>query len=391
MAGVINIVDALLKRRPEVLIIGDVIVSGSLNVSQPAIFKSTITASMFTGSGAGLFDIPESALSFSPSRIASGSVTASVSPNFGLKVESSLSGSQFTGSVDISGSLRAFKVLTNEVSGSDISGSFQGDGSRLTGIIVSPQVATKIVSGSVTASVSPNTGLIVTSLEFGSTFSGSINLSGSIFAYGNISIISGSFTGSGAGLFDIPESALSFTPNKITSGSVTASVSPQFGFKVESIEKGTQFTGSLFISGAGVFLNSGSFSGSGKNLFDIPISALSNLDTSKIFSGSVTASISPNRGFEVFAATSNFSGSISASVFSGSGIGLFNIPQSAISSEVFRIVSGSVTASVSPNFGFRVTSVASGSDFSGSIRIDSSSFIYSCAMGTLPLRRMNSP
>jgi hypothetical protein len=55
-----------------------------------------------------------------------------------------------------------------------------------------------------------------------------------------------------------------------------------------------------------------------KNLFDIPISALSNLDTSKIFSGSVTASVSPNRGFEVFAATSKFSGSISASRSSSS-------------------------------------------------------------------------
>jgi hypothetical protein len=241
----------------------------------------------------------------------------------------------------------------------------------LTGIIVTPQVATKIVSGSVTASVSPVEGFVVTSVDAGSTFVGNL------FVSGNISITSGSvYSGSGANLFDIPESALSFSPNKIASGSVTASVSPDFGLKVESLENGSQFTGSLFISGAGVFLNSGSFSGSGKNLFDIPISALSNLDTSKIFSGSVTASISPNKGFEVFADVSNFSGSISASVFSGSGKGLFDIPQSALSSEVFRISSGSTTASVSPNFGFRVQSFESGSDFSGSIRIDSSSFIY---------------
>jgi hypothetical protein len=64
-------------------------------------------------------------------------------------------------------------------------------------------------------------------------------------------------------------------------------------------------------------------------------------------------------------------------MFSGSGKGLFDIPQSAISGDTVRIASGSVTASVSPNFGFRVASFVNGSDFSGSIRIDSSSFIYS--------------
>jgi hypothetical protein len=307
--------------------------------------------------------------------MSSGSVTASVSPNFGFKVESLESGSQFTGSINVSGSITSLKLITTEISGSDISGSFQGDGSRLTGLIVPPQVATKIVSGSVTASVSPVDGFVVFSIS-GSRFTGSLFVSGNIV----IPTGSGFFSGSGAGLTNIPRSAL--TPDallstEIKSGSVTASVSPEFGFRVESLESGSQFTGSLFISGAGVFLNSGSFSGSGKNLFDIPISALSNLDTSKIFSGSATASISPNRGFEVFARTSNFSGSISASVFSGSGAGLTDIPFSALSQELFRIASGSVTASASPNFGFRVTSFQSGSDFSGSIRIDSSSFIYS--------------
>ena len=105
---------------------------------------------------------------------------------------------------------------------------------------------------------------------------------------------------------------------------------------------------------------SSSFSGSGKNLFDIPLSALS--ETSPLIaSGSVSASVSPVDGFVV---TSIDSGSIffgdvkvqSGSAFSGSGKDLFDIPRSAITEEAFRIVSGSVTASVHPIKGFEVNS-----------------------------------
>jgi hypothetical protein len=163
----------------------------------------------------------------------------------------------------------------------------------------------------------------------------------------------------------------------IASGSATASVANGDTFVVTSPVSGSQFTGSIFVSGSSIELYSGSYSGSGARLFDIPLSALSDLDLSKIFSGSVTASVSPDRGFEVFAEVSNFSGSVSASVFSGSGAGLTDIPFSALSEELKRIASGSVTASVSPNFGFIVESFESGSSFSGSVLIDSSSFIFS--------------
>jgi hypothetical protein len=281
--------------------------------------------------------------------------------------------------------LGANQQISSSVAGTflsgSFSGSFSGDGSKLTNISVPPQLSSKIVSGSVTASVDNITGFIVTSIERGSAFSGSVSISGSTIVYGNVSITSGSsYSGSGANLFNIPRAAL--TPDalltvEIKSGSVTASVSPQFGFKVESIDSGSQFTGSIFVSGSGIELYSGSYSGSGARLYDIPLSALANLDLSKIFSGSVTASVSPNRGFEVFASVSNFSGSVSASVFSGSGAGLTNIPFSALSEELKRIASGSVTASVSPNFGFIIESFDSGSSFSGSILIDSSSFIFS--------------
>jgi hypothetical protein len=176
--------------------------------------------------------------------------------------------------------------------------------------------------------------------------------------------------------------------NRILSGSVTASVTPDFGFRVQSTEKGSQFSGSLFLSGS-VFLRTGSFSGSGRNLFDIPVAAISDLDTSKIFSGSVTASVSPNFGFVVnsvasgsifsgslvVSGSSNFRMGVSASVFSGSGAGLTDIPFSALSQELFRIASGSVTASALPDRGFIVESAGSGSQLTGSVSISGSLFV----------------
>ena len=147
--------------------------------------------------------------------------------------------STFTGSIDVTGSLvvsndittnnlNAGIVTADEFSGS-FSGSFEGDGSGLTNIQLAnlSLEINQITSGSVTASVDPIEGFVVTSVAAGSTFVGNL------FVSGNISITSGSvYSGSGANLFDIPESALSFSPNKIASGSVTASVSPNFGFRV---------------------------------------------------------------------------------------------------------------------------------------------------------------
>ena len=394
MAGTINIVDAILQRGP------DVVISGSLFVSDRIVARevtASISASFIQGDGSGLFNIPRSAFTGDSFRISSGSVTASVSPVYGFRVESAEKGSEISGSVSISGSLTAQNITAVSMSGYEISGSFVGDGSRLTNIFIPPLETTKIASGSVTASALPDKGFIVQSGELGTQLTGSLFISGAR----GIELTSGSsYSGSGERLFNIPRTALApdaLDTNRILSGSVTASVSPTFGFRVESTEKGSQFTGSLFLSGS-VFLRTGSFSGSGRQLFDIPVAAISDLDTSKIFSGSVTASVSPNFGFVVtsVASGSTFSGSlsvsgftrfqsgVSASVFSGSGAGLTDIPFSALSQELFRIASGSVTASALPDRGFIVESPYSGSRISGSVYI-SGSVIISAISGALML------
>jgi len=352
--------------------------TGSLFVSGNIVIPSG--SGFFSGSGRGLSDIPESALSFSPNRIASGSVTASVSPNFGFKVLSKESGSQFTGSVNISGSLfvSPFSGSIQLASGS----SYYGEGQYLRNIPRSALtedalISTEIKSGSITASVSPVFGFKVetqfTGSQFGSQFTGSVDVSVSVKAF--------TFIGDGSQLTNVQAQAAS----RIESGSVTASVSPNIGFRVESPNSGSEFTGSIDVSGS-IFLNSGSFySGSGRGLFDIPRSALTPdaLLSTLITSGSVTASVTPQFGFKVESSLSGsqFTGSIfvsgsrgieltSGSSYSGSGERLFNIPRSALTPDALLstlIASGSVTASVTPEFGFKVISSQSGSQFTGSL------------------------
>ena len=70
---------------------------------------------------------------------------------------------------------------------------------------------------------------------------------------------SGSFSGSGRDLFDIPLSALAEKVEElsfIASGSVTASADPAFGFKVNSsasIEGDTIISGGLVVSEFGCY------------------------------------------------------------------------------------------------------------------------------------------
>jgi hypothetical protein len=134
------------------------------------------------------------------------------------------------------------------------------------------------------------------------------------------------FSGSGAGLTDIPFSALSQELFRIASGSVTASALPDRGFVVDSVASGSKFSGSLFVSGG--------------------------------YGGVIQA--------------------MTGSFFSGSGKGLFNIPRNALTEDALlsvEIKSGSVTASVDPQYGFRVKSADSGSEFTGSVNISGSLFV----------------
>ena len=108
-----------------------------------------------------------------------------------------------------------------------------------------------------------------------STVSGSLNVTQRIVAQS----VSSSFSGSGANLYDIPASGIvGLNLSQISSGSVSASISPVTGLQVN-----TNVTAPSF---------SGSFSGSGANLSNIPASGIVGLNLSQIASGSYSASIS---------------------------------------------------------------------------------------------------
>jgi len=126
-----------------------------------------------------------------------------------------------------------------------------------------------------------------------------VDVSGSIF----IPSGSGVFSGSGKGLFDIPRSALApdaLLSTFIASGSVTASVAPNEGFVVTSVQSGSKFSGSVYIESSSFLFADGTY------LRNVPLSALA-VDALKVTlmaTGSVTASVSASvsleKGFVVF-------------------------------------------------------------------------------------------
>jgi len=126
----------------------------------------------------------------------------------------------------------------------------------------------------------------------------SVDINTSLYVENNItaSNISGSYTGDGSELFNIPPEALTQdAQNKIFDGTVTASISEVDGFVVNT---SASFTGDILATGeiSGAFI-----SGDGSGLFNVPAEALGDID--RIKSGSAQAVISPNNGLVVDATT----------------------------------------------------------------------------------------
>ena len=313
---------------------GSIEVSGSIRATDYLIGDGTYITNVFAQS--------------SP-KIESGSVTASVSPNFGFRVQTPFTqsqvGSQFTGSIEVSGSIRATQYLF-------------GDGTFITNVQAS--AAPIIASGSSTASVTSGNTFVVTTgatgSAIGSRFTGSIDVSGSVKAF--------TFIGDGSQLTNVQASSAPF----IASGSATASVQSGDTFIVitgatSGSAVGSQFTGSVAISGS---ISASLYVGDGGGLFNIPAAALQDLELNKIISGSAIAIISPNSGL-------NINTTISASLYFGDGGGLFNIPANALTDlKLDKIVSGSATASISPINGFRTNIFAA---ITGGIYVTGGNFV----------------
>jgi len=117
--------------------------------------------------------------------------------------------------------------------------------------------------------------------------------------------------------------ALGFVTSSATASFVNNSATASFVTNSQTASMSV-LSSSFALSGTGTF--SGSFVGDGSSLINIPASGITGLNLSRIASGSVTASISPDNGFEVntnITASGNISasGTIVASNLSGTNTG----------------------------------------------------------------------
>jgi hypothetical protein len=138
---------------------------------------------------------------------------------------------QFTGSVEITGSL-------------SINGrSYTNDSSSFASRITDNSASFALFSGSYINESSSFASRITTNSASISTLSASFNAFSSSY---NTASFTGSFKGDGAGLYNIPASGITgLNLSRIASGSVTASVSPVDGFRVNT---NTEITGSLIVT-----------------------------------------------------------------------------------------------------------------------------------------------
>ena len=267
--------------------IGPALFTGSVGISG-SLSAITSSAQYFSGSGAGLSNIPASAivgLSVSTFRIATGSVSASVSTGgtsftlnngaTGLFTVSNSGLGTFANGLTVNGAAANLNNGLNVSTGNTVInspviqliGSATLNGQPIT--TAGDLTLDKIKSGIVTASVSTGANSFI--LQSGAT---------TLFAVSNTGVLSGS----GANLFNIPASGITgLNLSQIGSGSYTASISDN-KFKVNT---DSEITGSLIVT-AGI---SGSFSGSGADLFNIPASGITGLNLSQIATGSVSASV----------------------------------------------------------------------------------------------------
>jgi hypothetical protein len=204
-------------------------------------------------------------------------------------------------------------------------------------------------------------------------FTGSVDISGSLTA---ISASAQYFSGSGAGLSNIPASAISglnVSTFRISTGSISASVQPGATsfilnsgitnlFTVSNTGLGT-FNNGLTVLNGNTLISSPNITLVGSaTLNGQPITTAGDLTLNQIKSGNITASVSTGANSFILEDGNTTLFSVSnTGILSGSGANLFNIPSSGITGlNLSRTATGSVSASVNiGNTPFQVTSGSS--------------------------------
>jgi predicted RecA/RadA family phage recombinase len=296
ITGSLNITGSTTQKGNNTLT-GNTVISGSLTASG---------SSSFTGSVNILGDITSTGTITAQTIIAQ-TITSSVeyitgSTQFGSLLSNT---HQFTGSVEITGSLSingrsytndsssfASRITDNSASFALFSGSYINESASFASRITTNSSSFATFSGSYINESSSFASRITTNSASISTLSASFNTFSSSY---NTASFTGSFKGDGAGLYNIPASGITgLNLSQIASGSVTASISPVEGFRINT---NTEITGSLIVTGGitGSLQGTASYA-SNANLLDGKDSSVFASTGSNSFSGSQTISA----GFKLF-------------------------------------------------------------------------------------------
>lgn len=377
-----------------------IIISASLDTGD-LIFASTASAAYFVGNGSGLTNIPASGIvGLSLFRIASGSATASISPDKGLELNSNMtissgsgiiiSGSTPQDAIIISGSNDRTRLHIYDTEDNTSPVYTEGAGIVLTGgegaaqailemsavgstnggsnneqtFIRSSEMLTitgnsaaagdniKLLGSNnyglrldaSTSAVSlqyiTNGGSTVSTLELANGTYLKADANGSYLqigrsndwlvlnSYGNLAtfknVISGSAVSASNATFTgditvLGTASITTLHTTYESASIIySSGSTKFG---DTMDDTHIRTGSLFITGSTTVVG-GTYTGDGAGLTNIPASGITGLNLSRIASGSVTASIAPDKGFEI---NTNItaSGNVSSSATSTASFGTY--------------------------------------------------------------------
>lgn len=201
-------------------VVGDTFITGSLSVT------SGISGS-FSGSGADLNNIPASAIvGLNLNQISSGSVSASISPDDGLQVNTNITAVSFTGSLEGTASLSVDSfntilnttILTNQTVGGVSSGTTFQSGSSIETILRNILITYIPPTLSSLAVRLNNTNVSTAARDVGNAFTiNSASFSATADNPNGIFPLSASFTGSGA---DVGTIAHYFGDNVLSSSNV---------------------------------------------------------------------------------------------------------------------------------------------------------------------------
>jgi len=262
----------------------------------------------FQGDGSSLNNVPASGIvGLNLSQIASGSVTASISPDKGLQVNTSISGSVISGSTLIISPTGSFQHIITD-----------GETIEFRNPSTKAEIGRLKFDPTTGLNIQDNTGARTKVRAGRGEF---LSLEAGPVGFNSIGSITGSIISASSTIFanDIEAFAMNvtnFTASFITASTIETSGSNIFGD--ESSDTHT-FVGDIIaqnnISSSG-YISGSVFSGDGSGLINIPASGITGLNLSQIASGSATASIAPDKGFQVNTDT-QITGSL---IVSGSGI-----------------------------------------------------------------------